>query len=199
MGYTRVSIARCTVSHRCNPTTISEESAPSSSAPSTVGNWVAMNSFTQAIEELASAQKSHRGVSLYSRFLNRPAGRVLAAAAFTMRMTPNQVTLLSALVTGAGIAILTSGEPGPLRAILVTFFLMLGFALDSADGQLARLTGRGSASGEWADHVVDSAKIVAIHAGVLIMMFRFLTVNPSWYLVPLAYQLVAIEIGRAHV
>ncbi|MFT2818184.1 CDP-alcohol phosphatidyltransferase family protein [Leifsonia sp. A12D58] len=153
-----------------------------------------MNSFAQALQELSSAQKPRRGVSLYSRFVNRPAGRVLAAAAFTLRMTPNQVTLLSALITGVGIGVLVTGAPTPARAIVITFFLMLGFALDSADGQLARLTGRGSASGEWADHVVDSAKIVAIHAGVLIMAFRFLAVDSHWYLVPLGFQLVAIVI-----
>ncbi|GAA3887040.1 CDP-alcohol phosphatidyltransferase family protein [Leifsonia kafniensis] len=151
-----------------------------------------MNSFTQALAELSSAQKSRRGVSLYSRFVNRPAGRMLAAAANTLRMTPNGVTAVSALVTGVGIAILVSGTPTPARAVTVTFLLMLGFALDSADGQLARLTGRGSAAGEWADHVVDSAKIVAIHAAVLVVAFRFLAVDPLWYLVPIGFQLVAI-------
>ena len=68
-------------------------------------------------------------------------------------MTPNQVTVLSAVATGAGLVLLVSGEPSPLRAAGVTVLLILGFALDSADGQVARLTGGGSPSGEWLDHV----------------------------------------------
>ena len=47
--------------------------------------------YGQAVAELRGAQKSKRGVSLYSRFVNRPLGRLLAAAAYRARMTPNQV------------------------------------------------------------------------------------------------------------
>ncbi|WP_241979250.1 MULTISPECIES: CDP-alcohol phosphatidyltransferase family protein [Cryobacterium] len=107
-------------------------------------------------------------------------------------MTPNQVTALSALATGAGLALLVSGEPSPLRAVGVTVLLILGFALDSADGQVARLTGRGSAAGEWLDHVVDAGKVVAVHAAILITAFRFWSVEPIWYLVPLAFQVVSV-------
>ena len=74
----------------------------------------------------------------------------------------------------------------------MALLLVLGFALDSADGQVARLTGRGSAAGEWLDHVVDAAKIVSIHAAILIVAFRFFPVGGAWLLVPLGFQVVAI-------
>jgi phosphatidylglycerophosphate synthase len=142
--------------------------------------------------ELSSVQKSSRGVSLYARFVNRPAGRVLAAACYKLGISPNQVTAASALCTLVGLVVLLSGRPELLRAIIVALLLMLGFALDSADGQVARLTGRGSRAGEWLDHVVDSAKIVALHAAVLVTAFRYFELAPLWLIVPLAFQVVSI-------
>lgn len=151
-----------------------------------------LTQFREAHARLARAQKPKAGVSLYTRHINRPLGRLLASACFGLRMTPNQVTALSAVVTVAGLVLLVSGQPSPLRAIGVSVLLVLGFALDSADGQLARLTGRGSPSGEWLDHVVDAGKIVAVHAAVLIAAYRFWSLEPIWYLVPLAFQVVNI-------
>jgi phosphatidylglycerophosphate synthase len=46
---------------------------------------------------------------------------------------------------------------------LITVVLVLGYALDAADGQLARLRGGGSSLGEWLDHMIDSAKVVGPH------------------------------------
>lgn len=151
-----------------------------------------MTQFSEAHARLASAQKTRAGVSLYTRYVNRPLGRVLASLCFGLRMTPNQVTALSAVATGTGLVLLVSGEPGPLRAAGVTCLLVLGFALDSADGQVARLTGRGSPAGEWLDHVVDAGKIVAVHAVILITAYRFWALEPIWYLVPLAFQVVSV-------
>src|SRR5215217_2074158 len=51
---------------------------------------------------LGEAQKGSRGVSLYSRYVNRPAGRVLAAAADVVGLTPNQVTRIRGGGTPAG-------------------------------------------------------------------------------------------------
>lgn len=149
-------------------------------------------SFQTALSDLKSSQKSRRGVSLYSRFVNRPVGRILAAACYTLRMTPNQVTAASAVVTALGLALLVIAPPTPPQAIGVALLLMLGFALDSADGQVARLTGRGSPAGEWLDHVVDAGKHVAVHAAVLAAVYLHVDADAAWYLIPLGYQLVAI-------
>lgn len=151
-----------------------------------------MSSFAQALDRLAEAQKSRGGVSLYTRFVNRPLGRVLAAAGYALGRTPNQVTAASAAVTVVGLVLLVSGEPTVLRALAVMLLLVLGFALDSADGQLARLTGLGSPAGEWLDHVVDSGKIVAVHAAVLVTAYRFVDVDSAWLLIPLAFSVVGI-------
>jgi phosphatidylglycerophosphate synthase len=152
-----------------------------------------VSAFTTALGELRSAQKSPKGVSVYARYVNRPMGRVFAALSFALGMTPNQVTLVSAAVSAAGIVIVAVVPPTLVTGIVVAALLVLGFALDSADGQLARLRRAGSAAGEWLDHIVDSMKHVALHLAVLIAMFRFFELSrPGWYLVPMGYLLVAM-------
>ncbi|MFJ4778356.1 CDP-alcohol phosphatidyltransferase family protein [Streptomyces sp. NPDC088762] len=155
-----------------------------------------MASVGTALRELRGAQKSAKGVSLYSRFVNRPAGRVLAAGSYALGLTPNQVTLISAAFSLAAAAAVALAAPSWGLGIAVWAALALGFAFDSADGQLARLRGGGSAAGEWLDHVVDCAKLTALHACVLIAFYRFPaeygTEADGWLLVPLGFQLAAV-------
>ncbi|MCT9082415.1 CDP-alcohol phosphatidyltransferase family protein [Streptomyces fulvoviolaceus] len=142
---------------------------------------------------MRGAQKSAKGVSLYSRYVNRPAGRILAAGAYRVGLTPNQVTLVSAAFTFAGIAAVALVRPSWPLALAVYAALVVGFAFDSADGQLARLTGKGGPAGEWLDHVVDCAKMVALHTAVLIAFYRFFELpGDGWLLLPLGFQLAAV-------
>jgi len=147
------------------------------------------------VRELSRAQKQARGVSLWSRYVNRPLGRVIAATAVVVGLSANGVTVISALTTVAGLAVLVTMPPGLASGLLVAVLLILGFALDSADGQVARYTGTGSPAGEWLDHVVDAGKMVAVHAAVLVAWYRFeLAPADAWYAVPLLYQLVAVVV-----
>ncbi|MFD3648559.1 CDP-alcohol phosphatidyltransferase family protein [Streptomyces cyaneofuscatus] len=152
-----------------------------------------MGSTGTVLRELRGAQKSAKGVSLYSRYVNRPAGRVLAAGAYRAKLTPNQVTLVSALFTYAALAAVALVEPSWTLALLVYAALAIGFAFDSADGQLARLTGRGGPDGEWLDHVVDCGKLLLVHTAVLISFYRFGELpSDAWLLLPLGFQLAAV-------
>jgi phosphatidylglycerophosphate synthase len=144
-----------------------------------------------ALNDLSRAQKTIKGVSIYTRFVNRPLGRILAAALYRMGVGPNQVTLLSAAATAAGLAVLVMQVPSILIGIAVAALLVLGFALDSADGQVARLSGRSSPAGEWLDHVIDAAKMVAVHGAVLIALWRNPPADTIWLVAPLAFQLIA--------
>ncbi|MFD5395936.1 CDP-alcohol phosphatidyltransferase family protein [Streptomyces sp. NPDC127097] len=154
-----------------------------------------MSQFGYAIRQLSAAQKSAKGVSLYSRYVNRPAGRVLAAVGYSIKLTPNQVTMISGLFTFAGVVMIAVLRPSPAAAAAIFAALVLGFALDSADGQLARLTGTGSAAGEWLDHVVDCAKMLALHMAVLVSFYRrFGLSDPRYLLVPVAFQFAAVMV-----
>ncbi|WP_407564508.1 CDP-alcohol phosphatidyltransferase family protein [Streptomyces sp. 184] len=151
--------------------------------------------FGAALSELRKAQKTAKGVSLYSRYVNRPLGRVFAAGAYVLGLRPNHVTLLSAAVTSGGIATVALVRPGWGPALAVYALLVVGFALDSADGQLARLRRESSAAGEWLDHVVDCAKVTAVHAAVLVSFYRFFDLSSdAWLLLPLGFQLAAVLI-----
>lgn len=147
--------------------------------------------FATAYRALQHAQKGGRGAPPYSLYVNRPLGRVLAAAAYRAGRTPDQVTVISAVVTFSGLAVVAFGPSTPAVGLVVALLLVLGYALDAADGQLARLRGGGSLSGEWLDHMVDSVKVVAVHLAVLIHLYRNLDVSPLWLLVPLGFAVVS--------
>jgi len=143
------------------------------------------------LRRLAAAQKGTVGAPAYSRFVNRPLGRVLAALAFHAGLTPNAVTGLSALCTFTGLALVALVAPSVPLGLAVAGCLVLGYALDAADGQLARLRGGGSPAGEWLDHMVDAAKLPVLHLAVLVSFYRFGVVDGGWLLlVPVAYCVV---------
>ncbi len=149
--------------------------------------------FSGALAKTSGVQKTSKGAPAYSRFVNRRLGRYLAAAAYALRMTPNQVTLVSALFSYAAIATIALVRPSGWMAAGVTVGLVLGYALDSADGQLARLRGGGSVAGEWLDHMVDCAKIASLHLAVLVSFYRFFHLaRPESLFLPGAFEIVAI-------
>jgi phosphatidylglycerophosphate synthase len=148
--------------------------------------------FGAALQTLSSKQKTAKGAPAYSRFVNRKLGRVLAAACYVAGLTPNQVTLISAAFSAVAIVLLAVAEPAVWLAVAVTLCLVLGYAFDSADGQLARLRGGGSWAGEWLDHMVDCVKLPALHAAVLISWYRFFDLDGAGYLlIPLAFLVVS--------
>ncbi|WP_405065748.1 CDP-alcohol phosphatidyltransferase family protein [Kribbella sp. NBC_01510] len=147
-----------------------------------------MTSLRETVGQLSRAQKPSAGTPAYSRFVNRRIGRVFAAAAFLGHRTPNQVSLASGFCSLIGIILIALVRPSLPLALAVTALLVLGYGLDSADGQLARLRGGGSPLGEWLDHMIDSIKIVLLHSAVLISFYRFDAFsNELVLLVPLAY------------
>lgn len=148
-------------------------------------------SYRSNLASLRQAQKPARGTAAYSRLVNRPLGRRVAAAAATVGMTPNVATVISALLSGTGLLLVALVEPTPLLGVAVALLLAAGYVMDSVDGQLARLAGSGSRAGEWFDHTVDCFKTTGLHLCVLVSFFRFPPIEHSWaLLVPLVYALV---------
>lgn len=149
-------------------------------------------SFGDVVAELAAAQKPSAGTPAYSRFVNRKIGRYLAAGAFMAGRTPNQISLTSGFCSLIGIVLIATLEPSVPLALVVTALLVLGYAFDSADGQVARLRGGGSPLGEWLDHMIDCVKIVLLHSAVLISLYRFDAFsNELVLLIPLGYLCVS--------
>jgi phosphatidylglycerophosphate synthase len=147
--------------------------------------------FNYARSRLAGAQKPTASISVYLRFVNRKAGGVLAAVGYALRLTPTQVTLLSSAASFTGIAVLILHRSTVAAGIAVSLLLLLGYALDSADGQLARVQGSGSKAGEWLDHVTDIAKISLLHSAVAIAVLRNFELDSLLYLAVPVIFLVA--------
>lgn len=151
----------------------------------------ALRRFRATVQQLSAAQKGAAGAPAYSRFVNRKLGRLLAALAFHAGLTPNAVTGISAAFTATGIALLALAAPSIGLGLAVAGCLVVGYAFDAADGQLARLRGGGSPAGEWLDHMVDAAKTSSLHLAVLISLYRFPGVGRgAWLLVPLGFAVV---------
>lgn len=152
-----------------------------------------MNESLSAVHRrLRSAQKGRaRGAPAYSVFVNRPIGRVFAAVAYRAGLTPNAVTLISAAFTFTGIVLLAVGPAELWLGVVVWLALAIGYALDSADGQVARLRGGGSPAGEWLDHFIDAFKISSLHAAVLIGLFRTADAPVAVLLIPILFGVVA--------
>lgn len=145
-----------------------------------------VSTFRGRFDVLRTAQKRRTGVPLYTLAVNRPVGRVIAAASPAWA-TPNTLTLIGAICTFAGILWLLVGATATASAALVGVAMIIGFFFDSADGQLARLRGGGSAAGEWLDHVIDGVRMVLLHIATLAYLLRT-EVVPSW----VAFTLCAV-------
>lgn len=153
-----------------------------------------MSAFGDSYGRLAAAQKGHaRGAPAYSVYVNRRIGRALAAAAHQWGITPDGATGISALHTFGALVLLVVAPAQWWTGCLVAALLVLGYAWDSADGQLARLRGGGSLAGEWLDHFVDAFKTASLHLCVLVALWWHTDARDTlWLVVPLAYCVVAV-------
>lgn len=153
----------------------------------------APHTFRSGLEALRAAQKPARGTAAYSRLVNRPTGRVVAAAVNTIGMRPNQATAISAAMSGAAIVLVAVATPSVWIGFLVAVLLAGGYVMDSVDGQLARLRGGGSKNGEWLDHTVDTVKTATIHLAVLISWYRHpVADSDAVLLIPIGFEVVAM-------
>lgn len=147
----------------------------------------------ETYRSLGQAQKGHaRGAPAYSVYVNRRLGRLFAAFAYGMGWTPNQVSLVSAGHTFLAIVLLVAAPSSVPLGLGIALLLVLGYAWDSADGQVARLSGGGSPQGEWLDHFIDALKISTLHIAVLVGLHRAGPEVAEWQLaIPLVFGAAA--------
>lgn len=165
---------------------MSELGVSSTSSPQNRGRYATV------VGLLAAAQKpAARSAPAYSRYVNRRLGRYLAALAHLAGLGANAVTAVSAVWTFAGIALLVVFPPSWWLGVAVAACLLLGYAFDSADGQLSRLQGTSSPAGEWLDHMVDAVKMSTMPLALAVGFYRFDVGPRAWLLVPLASAVVS--------
>ena len=100
-------------------------------------------------------------------FFFRPCGWIIARGARALGLTPSHLSVLRAITGLAGGALLYNKSPGLLAFAL----LILSEAIDSSDGQLARMTGQITELGRVfdgvGDYVAHGAIYIAIAAGMI--------------------------------
>jgi phosphatidylserine synthase len=100
-------------------------------------------------------------------FFFRPCGWVIARGAGGLGLTPTHLSIVGGIIGTAGGALLYDKNAGALSFLL----LLLSEIIDSADGQLARMTGRMTELGRVIDGVGDyvrhAAVYIAIAAGMI--------------------------------
>jgi phosphatidylglycerophosphate synthase len=134
--------------------------------------------------ELGRTQEPAPGVTGCTRRVDRPLGRVVAAVAVRRGVGATTVTVVSALLSCAGLVALVGVRPSPASSALVAATLLGAHVLDASDGQVARLTGTTSRAGEWLGDVVDASRQVALHVAVLLAVARFADLPQPALLVP---------------
>lgn len=145
--------------------------------------------WSEAYAELRRAQKPGAGVPLYTRYVNRPLGRMVAATGVFLGVTPNQVTMASGFLSALGFAVLIVMPTSLWVAVLSTVLLVIAYVFDSADGQLARVTNSGGPAGEWLDHVIDAGRHLAMHLALTIALYRFSDAKPWMLALPMIFAL----------
>lgn len=98
--------------------------------------------------------------SILTRFAGDPVARLLAR----LGLTPNAVTLLGLLLSGATAYLIFSE-----RLLAAGLLLIVSALFDHLDGALARLTGRVTAFGAFLDSVVDRLTEAIVLFGVLLL------------------------------
>ena len=147
--------------------------------------------FRAALRGLGTTQKPGNGVPAYTRWVNRRLARFAAALAYSLGWSANAVTATSALFSVGGLSLLVALPPSVGSGVGAAVLLAIGYVLDSADGQVARLGRNGGPSGEWLDHVVDAMRTPAIHLSVLIGLHAVPGIGTWPLLIAIGYCLVS--------
>lgn len=116
-----------------------------------------------------------------NRLLYHPLAARLARRLTTTPVTPNMVSVLGGLcVVGAAIAY--TQLAWPLSALLGLFLHMTWHVVDGADGDLARMTGRSSATGELIDGICDYVSHIVLYLALGAVLYA--RIGPwAWALV----------------
>jgi phosphatidylglycerophosphate synthase len=120
---------------------------------------------TQLLQRLG-----RQGESPVVRRINRPLSRMLTKRLMRTAVTPNQITLLSALIGLSGAYLLA--QPSQLWQVLGSLLFLLSTIIDGCDGEIARLTFQESAFGAKLDLVMDNVVHGFLFAGIALGLYR---------------------------
>lgn len=133
------------------------------------------------MSQIQSTYKSVETEEFLDVYFYRPIGYVFAVVSRSLRLTPNAVTFIGACIGIIGGHLLYYDS---MKVNLIGILLLLICeSMDSADGQLARMTGQFSRAGRILDGVGDNLKFVSIYVHVTL---RIIGSSSNWWLFGIA-------------
>lgn len=143
---------------------------------------------------VADFHRVNRGGGLFSESVSQWLGAVFALVAQRLGLRPTALTITN-LVLGLAasvtvVALADRVAAGDVPAWLVGLVALVGwqvaYALDCADGQLARVTGQGSAAGARVDVLCDVAAQIALVAALSATAVAQRPETPTWLIATFA-------------
>lgn len=126
---------------------------------------------------LASLHKDGQD-GFVSRWINRPLSAHLTKYLVRTEITPNQITVVSFLISLMGSALLFIGTyaAGVLGGVL----LQVGSVVDGCDGEVARLKGMATPRGAWLDTMLDRYADLAMTIAIVAAYARHVPGPLPW-------------------
>ncbi|MEU7980047.1 CDP-alcohol phosphatidyltransferase family protein [Micromonospora sp. NPDC049081] len=137
---------------------------------------------------VADFHRVNRGGGLFSESVSQWLGAVFALVAQRLGLRPTALTItnlvlgLAASVTVVALAdrVAAGDVPAWLAGLVALVGWQVAYALDCADGQLARVTGQGSAAGARVDVLCDVAAQIALVAALSATAVAQRPSTPTW-------------------
>ena len=139
-----------------------------------------------AAEQHLFRHLGRQGDSLIVRLLNRRISQALTKRLIRTAVTPNQITLFSAMIGLSGAFFLA--HPTDLLQILGSFLFLCSTIIDGCDGEVARLTFQESDFGGKLDIMLDNVVHLCLFPGIALGLYRE-------HGTPLALLLGALTLG----
>ncbi|RAO44240.1 CDP-alcohol phosphatidyltransferase family protein [Micromonospora saelicesensis] len=137
---------------------------------------------------VADFHRVNRGGGLFSESISQWLGAVFALVAQRLGLRPTALTITN-LVLGLATSVTVVALAGPVAAgdvpawvvgLLALIGWQVAYSLDCADGQLARVTGQGSAAGARVDVLCDVAAQIALVAALAATAVAQEPGTPTW-------------------
>ncbi|MEU1746781.1 CDP-alcohol phosphatidyltransferase family protein [Micromonospora arida] len=137
---------------------------------------------------VADFHRVNRGGGLFSESISQWLGAVFALVAQRLGLRPTALTITN-LVLGLATSVTVVVLAGPVAAgdvpawvvgLLALIGWQVAYSLDCADGQLARVTGQGSAAGARVDVLCDVAAQIALVAALAATAVAQEPGTPTW-------------------
>lgn len=123
------------------------------------------------IAAIYRASKKKQDINWFTEWVARPPAAVVVYLLRNTRITPNQITFMSALIAAAACALFVAW-PSWTGLIVAAAVFEFSFVLDCADGQLARHRKIASPIGHLLDFLMDELKAMLLFGCVAVRLWR---------------------------